>query len=333
MIAEQQAAEFAEAFQNLVEQVARRVLGKEEQIRLAVTCLLAGGHLLIEDVPGVAKTTLAKAVAEAVGGDFRRIQFTPDLLPADVTGGLVYYKDVMEPRKGPVFTNVLLADEINRAAPRTQSALLEAMAESQVTLDGKAYDLPDPFLCIATQNPVEMYGTYELPEAQLDRFTIRLHLGYPDVGTEARAIEQHFAGVSTRFPEPGQSLERVRTLIRLARTVYLGPAVRGYIARIAAATRHDEGRARDITLGVSPRGSIALATCAMVLAASQKETWVTAQHVKLMAEPVLVHRLVMEGDPETERERAQAAVAGVLAAVRMPESSEEPPPGRGQWSG
>jgi len=327
MITEAQAAGFADTFDKLASQVAEYVLGKENQIRLAITCLLAGGHLLIEDVPGVAKTSLAKTLATSVGGTFRRVQFTPDLLPSDVTGGLVYQpsKGAMILRKGPVFTNVLLADEINRAAPRTQAALLEAMAEGQVSLDGEALPLPDPFLCIATQNPVEMYGTYQLPEAQLDRFTIRLELGYPDELSEARAIELQVSGPARRLAVQVQSLERIKEMTRLARTVYLAPSLRDYIARIAAATRKEQGRPHGISLGVSPRGSIALAACAMVLVASENRTWVTANDVKRLAQPVLAHRIVMDEDAAADRAGAEKAIATVLGLVKVPDSASEPP--------
>lgn len=330
MITEAQAAGFADTFTKLVDQVAEQVLGKESQIRLAVTCLLAGGHLLIEDVPGVAKTSLAKSLAAGVGGRFRRVQFTPDLLPSDVTGGLIYRQadGTMTVREGPVFTNVLLADEINRAAPRTQAALLEAMAEGQVSLDGEARRLPDPFLCIATQNPVEMYGTYQLPEAQLDRFTIRLTLGYPDVDSEARAIEMQVSGRAGGPAVQVEPMERITEMSRLARTVYMAPSVRDYIARLAAATRAEPGRAHGIALGVSPRGSIALAGCAMVLAASEDRTWVTANDVKRLAEPVLAHRILMDDDGEGDRGRAARAVAAVLDTVTVPDRASEPPVAR-----
>jgi MoxR-like ATPase len=323
VISESEAVRFAQSFDGIVTRVGEEVFGKRDRIELAVVCLLAGGHLLIEDNPGVAKTSLARALAEAIGGDFARVQFTADLLPADIIGGLIYRagKEEMEPRLGPVFTNVLLADEINRAAPRTQAALLEAMAESQVTIDGTAYELPDPFLCIATQNPVEMHGTYQLPEAQLDRFSMRLTLGYPDPATEVRAIGRRLAETGRRRPTkrpPVEPLDRIKAMIKLVGTVFVADTVREYVAAIAAETRGAAGQTHGISLGISPRGSITLARCAAVRAVSQGRTHVYAQDVRDLAVRVLAHRIITVGDDQDERTSAEQAIETVIAAVPMP---------------
>jgi MoxR-like ATPase len=308
---------FQEIFHRLEEAVATRVFGKEDPIRLAVTCLLAGGHLLIEDVPGVAKTLMARSLAEALGGHYRRVQFTPDLLPADVTGGLVYnQKDgTLKVHRGPVFTHVLLADEINRAAPRTQSALLEAMAEKQVTLGGETYRLPDPFLCIATQNPGDMSGTYQLPEAQIDRFTVRLKIDYPSPAVEARAIEQQSGTAGAAAPTVTSPAE-VQRLIQVARDVHLDPGLARYVADLAALSR--TGR-HEIELGVSPRGSIALAACAKVWALAHGLRHVLPRHIQALAVPVLAHRLVMTSSDGIDRERAESAVRSLLEELPTPD--------------
>ncbi len=295
----------------VVEEVARVVRGKEEEIRKAITCLLAGGHLLIEDIPGVGKTTLALALSKVMNLGFSRIQFTSDLLPSDITGTSVYDQSKREFvfKPGPVFNNVVLADEINRATPKTQSALLEAMAERQVTVDGNTYDLPEPFFVIATQNPIEYHGTYPLPESQMDRFMVRLSLGYPDPDTERDIV----MGINP--------LERVNTLREVAssreilsameevRKVYISPEVAELIVSIASQTRSDP----NIILGVSTRGSLHLAQCARALAYTKERDFVVPEDVLEMAVPVLAHRLIVREGVDKE-----GALKEVLQRVEVP---------------
>lgn len=306
---------FAEHVAALCDAVAQVVHGKRDAVELAVLCLLAEGHLLVEDVPGVGKTTLARALAEALGGTWHRIQCTPDLLPGDITGVPVYRADhgTFEFRPGPVFANVVLADEINRASPKTQSALLEVMEEQQATVDGTTYPLPRPFLVVATQNPVELVGTYRLPEAQLDRFLVRLHLGYPDTATEAGLlIRAHHAG-RTRL---GAVLtpDQVVALGAFTDGVVLAPAVATYIARLSAATRGVAG----VRLGASPRASIGLAKLARAHAAARGRAWVTPDDVQALAPHVLAHRLVLAPEAEAAGSTGASVVAAVLDAVPVP---------------
>jgi MoxR-like ATPase len=301
---------FREQFNSLQDNVEQFVRGKPEVVRLALTCLFAEGHLLIEDVPGVAKTSLAKALAGSVGGDFQRVQFTPDLLPSDVTGVEVFnpLTREFEFRKGPVFANVLLGDEINRASPKTQSALLQVMAEQTVTVGLTTYQAPRPFFCVATQNSVEHQGTYPLPEAQLDRFLMRTAIGYPapDVEKEVVAL-----GVARKAPDPSMSImsiDDVQRMIAIARTVDVSDQLSEYIVNIVAATREDDAVLR----GASPRGSIALATAAQVVAASRGRGYASPDDVKSIAEPVLVHRIQLTHQARAEGRTAASVIASIL---------------------
>ncbi|GAB3499797.1 AAA family ATPase [Amycolatopsis cihanbeyliensis] len=307
-----------QGFHELARNIEDFVRGKSTTVRLALVCLLAEGHLLIEDVPGVAKTSLAKAIAHSVAGStVKRIQFTPDLLPSDVTGVQVYdqAKGGFEYRQGPVFTNILLADEINRASPKTQSALLEVMAERQVTVDGAARAVPDPFLCIATQNPVEHQGTYVLPEAQLDRFLMRIAIGYPDeLDDEVSVVTD---GIARRKPEQLRAvleLDQLRTLIGLVRELHISMELRTYVAMLTRATRTHP----DVELGASPRGSIALATAAQAYALSMGRSYVTADDVKAIAVPVLNHRLLLTSQARIQQQTPEAVVRDILAGVPVP---------------
>ena len=276
--------------EKVCENLSRVVFGAERTKRLAVCCMLAGGHILIDDVPGTGKTELAKALAISLGVDFRRIQFTPDLLPSDVSG--INYFNAKESdfvlRRGPIFANVVLADEINRATPRTQSALLESMEERQVTIDGETLALPSPFLVIATMNPMEYQGTFPLPEAQIERFLMRLPMRYPEISDELKIVDKALSGIGT------ESLSAVVTeddrieALREIEGVFLSDEVKSYIVRLVRATRESE----KIRHGVSPRGIVALARAARVYAAAEGRAYVIPDDVKAVAVPVLAHRLI-----------------------------------------
>jgi MoxR-like ATPase len=293
------------------------VIGKRDPVRLALICLFAEGHLLIEDVPGVAKTSLAKAIARSIsGGVVKRIQFTPDLLPADVIGVQVYDQKAQEFyfRRGPVFANVVLADEINRATPKTQSALLEVMAERQVTVDGMAHPVGAPFLCIATQNPIEYHGTFALPEAQIDRFMMKITMGYPGHEAEMRIVEQGVARLGPESLEPVISFSEVGEMIRVARTVHVSPAIRDYVVTLVERTRS----APETQLGASPRASIALAQAAQAHAASEGRGSVGEGDVQAVMLPVLRHRLVLTPDAELNGTSVDELVTRIRSKVAAP---------------
>jgi len=295
--------------------VQRVIVGKSATIDLAIAALLARGHVLIEDVPGTGKTTLAKALATSLGCDFGRIQFTPDLVPADVLGVNLFdiNKGAFDFRPGPVFTQVLLADEINRATPRTQSALLEAMQEAQVSIDGETRPLPQPFFVIATLNPVEMEGTYPLPEAQLDRFLLRLDLGYPSPEEEAAMLERFVQGAdieATAVAGP----EDIARAQRAVDAVVVDGRVRDYILAIVAATRDDER----LRLGASPRAALALQRASQAQAAIQGRAYVMPDDVKALAAPALAHRLSVDAGARLRGVTARAVIAEILASVAVP---------------
>jgi MoxR-like ATPase len=300
--------------------VGRVIVGKEDAIEQLLVALLCQGHVLLEDVPGVGKTMLAKSLARSLGCTFRRIQCTPDLLPSDVTGVAVFNQKTteFEFRPGPVFANVLLVDEINRATPRTQSALLEAMEEQQVTAEGETRPLPRPFLVLATQNPVELEGTYPLPEAQIDRFLLKLRLGYPTEAEEA-AIVRRFSG-----HEPLAELQPVveaAALLQLAaqaQQVHLGDTVLDYAVRLVRATRDHT----DVELGASPRATLALARTSRARAALQGRTFVLPDDIKAMAPAVLGHRLILASTAQLRGGGAGAIVTACLQSVPVPVESE-----------
>ncbi|CUU37898.1 MoxR-like ATPase [Armatimonadetes bacterium DC] len=319
-LTESEAREVAHQARTLIQTVERVILGKTEAVRLMITGLLSGGHLLIEDIPGVGKTTLARALARAIGGQFRRIQFTPDLLPADVTGSVIYNQRTgqFEFHPGPIFANIVLADEINRATPKTQSALLEAMEERTVSVEGASHPLPHPFLVIATQNNIEMVGTYPLPEAQMDRFFARVSLGYPSPEVE----EQILASRQLRSPldtlEPVLSLEQLEQLQQQVRRVYISPAVRRYLVAVVNATRHHP----QIALGASPRASLALMLAAQANAILSERHFVTPDDVQRMAVPVLAHRLILRSDSQGKIPRAEQVIQEILKQVPVPMGEE-----------
>jgi MoxR-like ATPase len=303
-------------FRALVDNVEHVIQGKRDAVHLALVCLLASGHLLIEDVPGVGKTSLAKAIARSIGGNWHRVQFTPDLLPSDVTGVSVWNRQAseFEFRPGGVFANIVLADEINRASPKTQSALLEAMEEHQVTVDGVTYPLGAPFMVIATQNPIELEGTYPLPEAQLDRFLMRVEMGYPDRGSEVAILEHPSSHVAIEDLQPVVSADDVNTMIEAVTSIHVADGIRSYIVDLADATR----RHHDLALGASPRGALALQAAARALAASFGRDFVLPDDVKRVAPMVLAHRLLLTPDAELRGLTPGDVLTEVLASVAVP---------------
>jgi MoxR-like ATPase len=307
---------FASSFATISDNVRQVVQGKEHEIRLALACLIAEGHLLIEDVPGVGKTMLAKSIARSIDCSFRRIQFTPDLLPSDVTGVNVFNQERgdFEFKPGAIFANIVLGDEINRASPKTQSALLESMEERQVTIDTVTYQLGTPFMVIATQNPIEHEGTYPLPEAQLDRFMMRLSLGYPNLEAEASILDTHGVASTLDDIQSVTDAPGVADMIMLSREVHVAQALRRYIVALADATRKHP----DVYLGASPRASIMLLRASRAFAASEGRDYVIPDDVKTLVNPVMAHRVIVSADAAMGGRTPQAVLTELMAEVPVP---------------
>ncbi|GAA2008887.1 MoxR-like ATPase [Microbacterium ulmi] len=318
--------DFSRMTDEIVASVSKVIDGKPDAVRSALVCLLAEGHLLIEDVPGVGKTMLARALAASVDATVRRIQFTPDLLPGDVTGVSVFnpVDREFEFKPGAVFANIVIADEINRSSPKTQSALLEAMEEGQVTVDGRTHLLPEPFLVVATQNPLEMEGTYALPEAQRDRFMMRISMGYPDQRSEALMLRQRDTVNPLDAVTPVVTAAGVKQLVTWARNVHVAPAIEDYAVALASATRSHP----DLRLGASPRATLQLARAAKVWAALDGRGFVIPDDVTALLTPVFAHRLIPTRSAGGARARTTAdAIASILeriaAGVRVPIASRQ----------
>ncbi len=309
---------FSDCFK-IIDNISKVIVGKQAPIKFVIVALLADGHVLLEDVPGVGKTLLARSLAASIGGTYNRIQFTPDLLPSDITGFNIYsqHESRFDFRQGPVMANVVLADEINRTVPRTQSSLLESMEERQVTIDGKTYPLPSPFFVIATQNPVELEGTFPLPEAQLDRFLLKIDMGYPDQAEEIEILERFqeedpLSGL-TPVVEPEQIIE----LQQARKKIIVSHAVKEYITAVVQATRNNEM----IKFGASPRGSMALMRSAQALAGIEGRSYTTPDDVKKLVQPVLAHRLILNENERLRGEKPENILAQLIEQIPIPDGT------------
>ncbi len=314
-------SEVAALSERVIDEVERAIVGKRMLLEQIMAAVLAGGHVLLEDYPGLAKTLIAKSFAAALGLTFKRIQFTPDLLPGDITGGYVYerapdletFRFVL--RKGPIFAHIILADEINRASPKTQSALLEAMQEFQVTLEGETMALPSPFIVIATQNPIEYEGTFPLPEAQLDRFLMRLSVGYPTLDQEEEILQRREERRQDEFDlRQAVDADALLTARRAVETIHVNPDLRRYIVALAAETR----KHREVAVGASPRGSLTLLKLSRAWAALHGRDYVLPDDVKVFVKPAFVHRLILQPDLWMKRHAAEEILDRILRSVPVP---------------
>ena len=310
-------ADVAATGKKIIDEVERAVVGKRKLLEMIMASMLAGGHVLLEDNPGLGKTLVARSFAAVLGLDFKRIQFTPDLLPGDITGGYILDRaqNNFQLRQGPIFANIVLADEINRASPKTQSALLEAMQEEQVTLEGESLPLPEPFLVIATQNPIEYEGTFPLPEAQLDRFMLKLSVGYPDVAEEKEILNRRHTrrqeDVKLESVTSAAELMQMRAVVE---TVHVDPDLEEYIARIVHATRKD----RRVAVGASPRGSLAFLKMARAYAALEGRDYILPDDIKRFAQPILAHRIILIPEYWVARDITSEVISGILDKVSVP---------------
>jgi MoxR-like ATPase len=314
------ADQVASVFHALIDNVESIVRGKAESIRLALCCLLTEGHLLIDDVPGTGKTSMAKAIAGSIAGSWKRVQFTPDLLPSDVTGVMVFDQRTssFSFRQGPVFTNVLIGDEINRASPKTQSALLEVMEERQVTADGVPHLVPRPFFVIATQNPRDFHGTFPLPDVQLDRFAMKLSLGYADQATEVTVLESYRRENRDRGVPAVTNATQLEQLIASIEQIEVVHSINDYIVRLANATRAHP----DLRLGVSTRGTLSLMRVAKAYAASEQRGYVTPDDIKTLIEPVFGHRISLSSEAELRGVRSEQVLAEIVDDIAVPRHRE-----------
>jgi MoxR-like ATPase len=317
--AEALAGRFAQLFGALVGNIERVIRGKRENVELALLCLLSEGHLLLEDVPGVGKTTLARTVAASVDAQWTRIQFTPDLLPSDVTGVSIFNQasNKFEFHPGPIFANIVVGDEINRGSPKTQSALLEVMEERRVTVDGRPQPVPRPFMVIATQNPVDMDGTYPLPEAQLDRFLMKISMGYPDHTSEVAVLTGMPTGPLVDQLAKVAGRDDVKNMIDFASRIHVAPPLYDYVVHIVASTRQHP----DIRLGASPRASLALLRAVRVRAAAAGRSFVVPEDIKALATHVIAHRLMLTPEAELRGRTAAELVAEALGRVPVPQAA------------
>ena len=314
VLTEAEAASARQMIEKIIANVESVIIGKHEKVELAVLCLLAGGHILLDDVPGVGKTSLVTALAKTIDCDYSRIQFTPDVMPSDVSGFSIYNQKSgeFEFRPGPAMSNLVLADEINRASAKTQSAMLEIMEERQVTVDSNTYKLASPFMVMATQNPIESLGTYKLPEAQIDRFMIRISLGYPDFENELDIVL--FGEQNKRDISYVTNTEEVNALIAAAKRVYISRQIAAYIVQIVTQTRTHP----DIKLGCSPRGSIALYALSRAFALSRGRYYVTPDDVKYLAPYVLAHRVILTHDAKTSQRKPEEIIDEILRSIIVP---------------
>jgi len=307
--------DFASQFHKIVGNIELVIRGKTEVVERALVCLIAEGHLLVEDVPGVGKTSLAKALATSIECSFGRLQFTPDVLPTDVTGVNIWNRSSgeFEFQPGPVFANIVLGDEINRASPKTQAALLESMEERQVTIDGVSHQLGRPFMVVATQNPIEHEGTYPLPESQLDRFLMRISVGYPSAAAALEILDTHGTSNPTSLGAV-ISLADVKTLIETAQRVHVAPSLKRYIIDVAEATR----KHASLTLGVSPRATLSLQSAARALAAARGRAFVTPDDIKELTVPVLAHRLLLAPEAQLQGTSVAQVIQNIVGAIAVP---------------